>query len=367
MTNRQRFHAAMSFEETDRLCHMEHGFWEGLLLRWKNEGMPEDIIYPDPEHLNKNKIDMYQYVNVIRYVRVMKSEQLFYPEFEHKIIEETEDYRIERNEIGILQKVGKCIVSIPQFLDYPIHGKEDYINFRDRLTGNVEKRYPDEWNKDVKEMREQTHATLSTYVYGFFGYLRVLMGDEKLMLMYYDDPDLIKSILKDRVDFLLKFLIKQIEDIKPDFMFIWEDLCYKNGPLISPEVFREFMLPCYKRLTSFAKEMGVKHIIVDSDGDVLKLIPLWLEGGVTGLLPFEVAAGMDIIKIAELYPKLQIIGGIDKREVAKGKEAIDSELNRVLPYMKKRGGFCVALDHWVPEDISLENYKYFAEKAREFK
>lgn len=367
MNNRERFHAAMSFEETDRVCHMEHGFWESGYDRWVKEGLDSKIKYPNPEQLTSSDTDLYQYFDVVRYVRVLKSQQLFYPKFKYEILEETSEYRIEKTEAGIIQKQGKTVVSLPQFLDYPIHNRQDYYSFKERLMSNALERYPENWEQQAKDMREQDYATLSTYVYGFFGYLRELMGVETLLYMFCDDPELIKEILADRVNFLYEYLEKQIKDTKPDFIFIWEDMCYKNGPLISPSMFREFMLPAYKSITSFAKSLGVKHVIVDSDGDVMQLIPLWLEGGVTGLLPFEVRAGMDIVKIGQEFPKLQIIGGIDKHEIAKGKDAIDEELNRVLPFMRKRGGFAASLDHWVPDDISFENYKYFVEKVREFK
>ena len=64
--------------------------------------------------------------------------------------------------------------------------------------------------------------------------------------------------------------------------------------MISPAMVKEFMLPCYKRITDFLKSYGVSTIFVDTDGNCTELIPLFMEGGVTGMFPFEVRAGMDI-------------------------------------------------------------------------
>jgi uroporphyrinogen-III decarboxylase len=95
------------------------------------------------------------------------------------------------------------------------------------------------------------------------------------------------------------------------------------------------------------------------------LIPLFIEGGVDGLLPFEVAAGMDIRKVAEEYPKLIISGGIDKREIAKGPAAIDRELEAKLPAMFRRGGYLPSMDHHVPPEVSYDNFRHYVNKVRE--
>ena len=65
----------------------------------------------------------------------------------------------------------------------------------------------------------------------------------------------------------------------------------------------------------------------------------------------------------EKYPALQILGGIDKMAIARGKAAIDAELEWKLPLMKRRGGYIVSLDHRVNPEISLENYQYFIERG----
>ena len=129
--------------------------------------------------------------------------------------------------------------------------------------------------------------------------------------------------------------------------------------LHSPKIFKEFMLPFYKKLVDFFKRNNIEIISVDSDGNVAELIPLLLDAGVTGIHPFEVAAGMDVAKIGKDYPQLQIWGGIDKRALAKGQQAIDTELKRVILPMKERRGYAVGLDHSIPPDVSLDNHRYY--------
>ena len=129
-------------------------------------------------------------------------------------------------------------------------------------------------------------------------------------------------------------------------------------------MFREYMLPAYKKFTAFLRDLGVKNILVDTDGNCWKLIPLFIEGGVTGIYPFEVAANMDVVEVRKQYPRLQMIGGIDKRALIKGKEAIDEELDRRIPYMLEGGGYIPYVDHHVPPDISWDNYVYYRDKIK---
>jgi hypothetical protein len=129
---------------------------------------------------------------------------------------------------------------------------------------------------------------------------------------------------------------------------------------------REFILPEYKRLTAFFRSHGIKTVLLDTDGDLRQLIPIFLEGGITGLLPFEVNAGLNVVEIREAYPRLQILGGIDKVQLARGRQAIEEELAaKVTPEMLRQGGFIPMVDHSVPMDISWDSFRYYRERLRE--
>ena len=257
-------------------------------------------------------------------------------------------------------------ISVPQFLEYPIKCRADYEALRPRLTGSPEKRYRDDWAEQIRFIRGQQRDIVATHMEGFFGYPRELLGVEHLLTMFYDDPALMHTIINDHLELLMALYESVIREVQPDFAFIWEDMCYKNGPLVSPRIFREFMLPAYQKLTHFIKQLGVKNIIVDSDGNIGRLIPLWLEGGVTGLLPFEVKAEMDVTRIRKQYPQLRIVGGVEKHCLEHGHAEIDTELQRVLPSMLAQGGYVVSLDHWVHDGISMENFQYYIDQVKHF-
>jgi uroporphyrinogen decarboxylase len=128
---------------------------------------------------------------------------------------------------------------------------------------------------------------------------------------------------------------------------------------------RRVMVPRWKKLTSFLREHGVTVLVVDCDGNLDEFLPLVLEGGINGVLPFEVAAGNDIHAARRRYGKdLILFGGIDKRALAAGPEAIDRELERVARPLLAQGGYFPILDHYAPPDISFGNYLYYKRKLK---
>jgi uroporphyrinogen decarboxylase len=163
-------------------------------------------------------------------------------------------------------------------------------------------------------------------------------------------------------DFWVSIYDEVLDQVDADACFIWEDMCYKNGPLISPAMFRDFMLPNYKKLTACLRDHGVTAAWVDTDGDARRLIPLFMEGGVTVMYPLEPQAGMDVVELREAFPTMGFMGGMNKKVLAWGKDAIDEELDRKIPFMLERGGYVPHLDHQAPPDIPWENFKYYREK-----
>ncbi len=126
-----------------------------------------------------------------------------------------------------------------------------------------------------------------------------------------------------------------------DELFFGEDICYKGGPLISPRMIRRFLLPYYQQLVANVKARQLdrtRHLYVqiDTDGNPVSVIPLYQEMGMDVMSPFEVAAGCDVVEIGRQYPELIMTGGIDKRVLASGREAIDRHLEYILPAMRAR-------------------------------
>ena len=99
------------------------------------------------------------------------------------------------------------------------------------------------------------------------------------------------------------------------------------------------------------------NIIVDCDGLIEELIPLWLEVGVTGVFPME--AVNNLVKIREMYPKLQMLGGVDKKILINGTgKDIDEELEKISILIKK-GGYIPHIDHLISLDAEWNKLKEY--------
>ena len=143
-------------------------------------------------------------------------------------------------------------------------------------------------------------------------------------------------------------------------------MCYKNGPLISPQHVRSLMLPRYKKVTDFLmNECQCRINSLDSDGNIHDLAGIWLEGGINVMVPIEVAH-TDAYKLSKQFgTKMAFKGCYDKRALLLGKDAIDAEFSRIEPLFR-RGGVIPHVDHLVPPDVPLENYIYYRNKKMEF-
>ena len=190
------------------------------------------------------------------------------------------------------------------------------------------------------------------------------MGVEEFLVSFYTEPELIRDMMKHFTDIWLRVYEKINEKVKIHCIHIWEDMSFNQGPLISPALVREFMMPHYARIADFAKRKGIEIFSVDSDGDVSKLIPLFMDAGINLILPFEVHAGSDILEIGKRYPELVILGGIEKSVIGGSRRDIDTELARIEP-MLRRGRYFPALDHAIPPEVSYANICYFFDRLKE--
>ena len=360
MTTRERFWRTMRFEPTDRIPFWAD--WIGPFERWRAEGMPEDV---DP-------FEFFGFEGLVSAFwgdpRVPLNVGVW-PPFAEETLDEADAYRIVRRADGVIAKVMKNQAGLQsvQFLRFPIENREDWERFRnERLDPEAPGRYPDDdqWEK-LKSAWRQRDYPISIDAGSFYGFVRDWIGVESLSVMFYDDPGLIHEMMDYLAELFVRVLRRAVEEVDIDFALFWEDICYKTGPLISPAMFRQFMLPCYRKVTSFLAGHGVDLCWVDCDGNIEQLIPLWIEGGVRGFYPLEVAAGMDAVRLRRQYGREIVMwGNVDKREVARGREGIDAEMRRLAPVVAE-GGFIPLIDHCVPEDISYGDFVYYLERRKE--
>ncbi len=199
---------------------------------------------------------------------------------------------------------------------------------------------------------------------GPFWWPRILLGDQEMLLIYYDDPELMHRIIADMTAYHLRTVDEVMKIVRPDFMTWAEDFSYKHGPLISRATFDEFLAPYYRAVAAKLHEYDIP-CIVDTDGDPTSAVPWFTDCGVDGLLPWEARAGCDVAAVREAHPKLLMIGGYDKTVMHQGESAIRAEFERLLP-TARTGGYIISCDHQTPPQVSLEDYKLYVRCFREY-
>ena len=375
MNSRERFLAWMSFEKTDRAPRGELGYWGGTIRRWYDEGLPKKAGLPDSVVWGDAVIgemnpgtgsrirdrDVHDYFGFDEGIDKVWFNNLICPPFQEEVLEDHGNWVLKRTARGTVMKEHKERAGMPAVVSGPVSNREDWERLKaERLRPTLEGRLPTNWADMVAGYKARDYALFIGGPYnGFFGTPGDLVGREKILYMFYDDPELIRDIINYLADFWIALHDKILDQVDADVASFWEDMCGKNGPLISPAMFREFMLPAYKKMTSFYRERGIKIIFWDSDGDFRPLIPLLLEGGVTQLYNFEVNAGMDVVEVRRAYPRLQMVGGLDKTKLAAGREAIDAELEAKVPFMLRTGGYWPCVDGNVSPEVSWENFCYY--------
>lgn len=367
MTHRERFHAVMEYRPVKRVPNWELGAWPQTVQRWIREGMPEDkrlndwFSGVDPERSNTLGLDVREFIPVYMGMR---------PCFETKVLERTERYEIVQHSNGVVTKalregtVGGGRASMDQYLRFPVENLADFEAMKKRYDPTDPTRYPPNWHDSIPRWRDREHVLIlgQNCCIGFYGVARAWMGTENLSYAFYDQPALCEAMFEFIADFLIALATPILHELSFDYFNFFEDLAFKSGPLVSPALFRKFIFPHYRRAIDHLKRYNVRYVSLDSDGNTEPLIPLFLEMGVDVHWPFERAAHMDPNRIRRQYGKdLRIWGGVDKREIAKGRQHIDAALCELAPLIES-GGFIPTLDHTFPPDISWENFSYYMER-----
>jgi len=355
LTNRERFFKTMRFEPVDHPPLCLGGPWAETRTRWESEGLPEGANLH--EYFD---VEPYSLVNVGRETRI-------FPHFEEEVLQEDDEYVILRTRRGAVVKRRREMAQsgAEHYLEYAVKGPQDKEWLTERLDPDTPGRDENGWRDRLEENRGDPNKLLLVDFGSFFGDLHERLGTEQTAMAYYDFPDFIHWY-NDKIAALCE---KAAEVVLPlggvDVMGGHEDMAYKGASIISPQMFREFMMPYYRRTVGKAREHGQWVFYMDSDGDVRELIPLWLEVGVNLFSPCEVAAGMDVGELRREYGQEALLsGGIDKRALAAGKAEIKRELEARYR-VAAEGGYIPAIDHGIPPDVSWENYCYFVQVSKE--
>ena len=370
MDARRRFLEVACFGSPDKIPLALGGIRPLTRMRWIREGLPEDadvLDYFGIRGCTLGSVGLATYPHQGREWNPGSSVINLgpIPPFEERIISQDDRYRVWVDSLGITQRGlkddwsgGWSGFATRVFIDFPVKKRADFEEMKRRYDPKDPRRYPKNWDEIAESLKRRSHPVFIN-IRGPFWWTRDMVGLKGLSVMIHRDPELIREIMEFCAEFQVEALERCLETVEVDYVIMSEDMAYKKGPMIGPQTVERFMKSPYTRMVRFFRDHGVKIIGIDSDGNVEPLIPFWLSVGINCITPCEAAAGIDVAELGRKYPGLVMIGGIDKRELAKGKESIRREVTRKVPPLVERRGYFPGVDHAVPPDVSLENYRYF--------
>lgn len=287
-----------------------------------------------------------------------------------EVLTETEEWDIRRNGAGASLKYWKHKSGTPEHIDFRMVTRDIWErDYRPHLLAFDPARI------DVDELRNNFAEASGAGVWTHFGHMfiwelmRQSMGDLTLYQSVLLDPAWIHDYNRVYTDFYKMNFAYMFEQVgKPDGVWLYEDLGYKNGLFASPKVLGELIFPYFKEMVDFFHSYDLP-VVLHTCGSVAQALPLIVEAGFDGLNPMErKAKDNDPFAFAEQYgDQLAFIGGLDARVLeTNDKETIRREVSAYITGMQARGArlvFCT--DHSISPNTSYAAYRYALDVYRE--
>ena len=349
MSDRERFNRQMHYQPVDRCFNMEFGYWDENFKTW-------DVFV---RHGITNNSDADRFFNFDRIEQVRGITGL-HPLFEQIVVRETATTRIIRSGGGLLAEVPKDQHdTIPHFLESSIKTPDDWKQVKaERFSMDHPAR-----KVDVAALQRAHPANrdypLGVWTGSMIGHVRNLLTFEGLCYAIYDYPEMVEDMVETHCRLIEQFLDQVLGNVEFDYACGWEDICFKNGPIVPVPFFCDVVLPRYVRIRQRLHRHGITLWYTDCDGDVRPILPYLLEGGINCLFPFEVNGCAHPAELLQEYGRdLRIMGGVDKMSLGAGKEAIRKYLESLTPLVE-RGGYIPFCDHRCPPNVSPADYLYY--------
>lgn len=381
MTPRELTLSILRYETTRPIPVVHFGYWGDTLAKWAGEGHLtaeeargfSDGGPMDVQIARKLGFDF-------NYFTVFNFRTPLLPPFPTEVVEELPDgSRKIRDGNGtvVLQKPGAG--SIPMDFDHLLKDRASWEeHFLPRLQYSPERfvKAPVLRGEEIvpfgaggrEYLVEDTRENLyGLYCGSLLGEIRNWIGLEDLCYLQVDDPGLFREIVEVNAGMWLETVRAILETgARFDFAHFWEDICFKNGPLISPALFAEVVGPHYRRITELVAGYGIDLVSLDCDGKIDALIPTWLENGVNTMFPIEVGTwDANIAPWREKYGRqIRGVGGMNKTIFARDRAAVDGEIERLKPLVDL-GGYIPCPDHRIAPDAEWDNVRYYCDRMHE--
>jgi len=348
MSDRERFNRQMHYQPVDRCFNMEFGYWDENFTEW--------ALFRDHAIHNNEEADVF--FNFDRTVSI-GGKVWMEPSFPNQIVEIRDTTKVLINADGLLAEVPlDGHDTIPHYIKSSITTPADWKKVkaeRFRLDDTARR-------IDLESLKKAHPADrdypLGVWVGSMIGKIRDMLTFEGLAYATFDYPEMVEDMVETCCLLVEDYLDQMLPHFKFDFAAGWEDICFKNGPIVSVEFFRDVVTPRYKRINKKLKAHGIDVWYTDCDGDVRPILPYFRDGGINCLFPFEVMGCAHPGELLDQNPGLRIMGGFDKIQLGHGRKAIKEYMETLVPYVE-RGGYIPFCDHRCPPNVTPEDYLYY--------
>ena len=382
MTHRQRALAVLRYQSCDRLPIVHFGFWGGHTpQKWAAEGHIEPSLADAWADGNEADFELGEKLGFdFNWQCMFGGHGGLRPGFESRVVETFADgtrHLLNGNGVVVVQRPNAG--SIPAEIDHLLKDRASWTqHYRHRLQWRssrvteapvVRRGVASRWDQGGLEILQagDWDTPYGLHCGSLYGEVRNLLGLEGSCYLLADDEALFDEII-DTVAELCYRKTRYILEAGAQFDFghFWEDISFKNGPLISPRVFYDKVGPHYRRITDLLAQYGIDLVSVDSDGDIDALVPTWFENGVNTMFPIEVGTwGASLAPWREKYGRsLRGVGGTNKNVFARDRAAVDAEIERLRPLVEL-GGYIPCPDHRLAPDAKWELVGYYTTRMRE--
>ncbi|MBT8398229.1 MAG: hypothetical protein HKO65_13555 [Gemmatimonadetes bacterium] len=234
-----------------------------------------------------------------------------------------------------------------------------------------QRRFPEDWAETVRRLEDRDHVACIWASRGFFQALGV--GDwttlERALVGTVREKDKIRDRLELYGDFCSRMLQVTMQDVDPEFIYLSEPISNNGGPLISPGMFEEFMIPVYESIVATAKGLGCENILLSTYGNTSLLFPMLIDAGISMLWISE-AAEMPELEYSRLRrdfgPALGLVGGIPLSILRKiSPEQVRERLEELVPPLLEAGRYVPLAGGRVREEIPWAVYESYRKALAE--
>ncbi|MBR2460616.1 MAG: hypothetical protein IKB34_05255 [Clostridia bacterium] len=372
MTNRERAINLLHYKPVDRLPAVHFGYWSELLTEWAEQGkIPKRLAEGGSRDGSTNDAELDRIIGWdFNWNHTVSGRIGLMPGFEKKVLEVLEDgtQRVQSHS-GIIERITPGVVSIPSEDDYLLKDRTAFEELYKPKMQFKPERINLEYFKKFNETRPQD-IPVGLHLGSVLGDIRSMVSVLGMSYLLYDEDE---ELFADIVDTYAEMQYKCAEAVletgaKFDFAHFWEDICFKNGPLLSPDVFAELCAKHYKKRCDLCHRYGIDVISLDCDGVTELLLPTWFENGVNTMFPIEVGVWGDQFEPArkKFGTGMLGVGGMDKTALRKDKAAVDAEIER-MRRLANMGGFIPCPDHRLMPGTKFELVQYYAEEIKKIR